>query len=438
MESSHTSVANYGGFMRVLLVGAGGVGEAIVSIATQNDPQAKWLDAIIVSDYNFGQASMVAAKADDPRVTAEKIDANDKDQIIELAKKHKVDFIMNACDPVFNMPIFEAALETGCKYMDMAMSMSKKDEKDPHGTIGLKLGDLQYAQHDTWVAKRNLAICGSGVEPGMINVFARYAWEHLFDEIHEINVRDADNIKVEGIDIAFGFSIWTTIEECLNPPVIWEKERGWYVTEPFSEPEIFRFPDPVGDQEVINIEHEEVLMFPRFFADKGLKRVTFKFGVDREMRRVLKILEALGLTSTEKVNVKGVEVSPRDVVAVCSPNPAELGNLMKGQLSAGVWVKGLKDGKQRNIYIYQLVDNEVCMRTYGSQAILAQTAVGPVIMMELIARGLWEDTGVLGPENFPPEPFMKRLPEYGFAPRMMEMESEYKKSLDKKTFEKGF
>jgi len=424
--------------MRVLLVGAGGVGESIVSIATKNDPEAAWLEFMVVSDYDVDKASRIVQKTDDRRLIAEKIDASSKEQIIALARENKIDFIMNACDPIFNMPIFEAASETGCRYMDMAMSMSEKNQDDPYGKIGLKLGDLQYAQHETWVENKNLAICGAGVEPGMINVFARYAWDYLFDEIHELNVRDADNLEVEGIDIAFGFSIWTTIEECLNPPVIWEKEKGWYVTESFSEPEIFTFPDPVGNQEVINIEHEEVLMFPRFFADKGLKRVTFKFGVDKEMRRALKVLEALGLTGTEKVNVKGLEVSPRDVVAACSPDPAKLGNLMKGQLSAGIWVKGIKDGKERNVYIYQLVDNEECMRSYGSQAVVTQTAVGPVIIMELLEKGTWEGNGVLGPENFPPAPFMKKLYEYGFPPGMVEMESEYKNKIDEKAFMEGF
>ena len=424
--------------MRVLLVGAGGVGEAIVSIATKNDPDAKWLEQMIVCDYNVKRADQVVSESNDTRLTAEKVDAGDKAQIIALAKKYEANFIMNACDPIFNMPIFEAAFETGAGYMDMAMSMSYRDKKDPYGTVGVKLGDAQYAQHDLWVEKNNLALCGSGVEPGMVNVFARYAWDFLFDEIHELNVRDADNLEVEGIDIAFGFSIWTTIEECLNPPIIWEKDRGWYVTESFSEPEIFRFPDPVGDQEVINIEHEEVLMFPRFFADKGLKRVTFKFGVPRDMRQVLKILESLGLTSTEKINVKGVEVSPRDVVAACSPDPASLGDKMKGQLSAGLWVKGIKNGKERSVYIYQLVDNEDSMKKYGSQAVVAQTAVGPVIMMELLSKGIWEGKGVMGPENFPSEPFMERLPSYGFPSNMMELESEYKKAMDDKAFKKGF
>ena len=239
--------------MRILLVGAGGVGEAITSIATKNDPDAVWLEAMIVTDYNLDRAEEVVSKNEDKRLTARKVDASDKVGIVALVKEYHADFILNACDPIFNMPIFEAASEVGCKYMDMPMSLSKADEKDPFGTIGLKLGDLQYEQHDLWVEKDNLALCGSGVEPGMVNVFARYASDHLFDEVHELNVRDADNMEVEGLDIAFGFSIWTTIEECLNPPVIWEKDKGWFVTESFSEPEVFRFPKPVGDQEVINV-----------------------------------------------------------------------------------------------------------------------------------------------------------------------------------------
>ena len=282
--------------MRVLLIGAGGVGEAIVSIAQKNDLKAEWLKKMIVCGYNLNRAIEVTEKAEDNRFVPDRIDASEKNVIIEMIRKHAVDFVMNACDPVFNMPIFNAAYETDCTYMDMAMSLSTRDKKDPFGTIALKLGDLQYKESDYWKKKGQLALCGSGVEPGMVNVFARYADDFLFDEIHELNVRDADNLTIEGLDIAFGFSIWTTIEECLNPPVIWEKEKGWFVTPVFSEPEIFPFPEPVNNQEVINIEHEEVLMLPRYFAEKGLRRATFKFGVDRDMRQVLKTIEALWIS----------------------------------------------------------------------------------------------------------------------------------------------
>lgn len=416
--------------MKVLLVGSGGVGEAIASIAGKSDKNGEWLEQMVVSDYNLKRAQDVAAKQKDKRFTAEQIDAGDKEAIKALVQKYRVDFIMNACDPVFNMPIFEAAYESDCTYMDMAMSLAERHPDEPYKKCHVKLGDYQYEKSADWEKKNLLAVVGSGVEPGMVNVFARYADDHLFDEIHELNVRDADNLTVEGLDIAFGFSIWTTIEECLNPPVIWENGKGWYTTEAFSEPEIFKFPEPVGDQEVINVEHEEVVMLPRYFADKGLKRCTFKFGVDRDMRRVLKTLESLGLDKTEKVKVKGVEVSPRDVVAATSPDPAQIGDKMKGQLSAGLWVKGLKDGKERNVYIYQLVDNEETMKLYGSQAVVAQTAFNPVIMMELIAKGIWKGSGVLGPENFPAEPFVERMEGVKFPIGMMEMESEYKTFLD--------
>lgn len=407
--------------MKVLLVGAGGVGEAIASIAKSRGSEFGWLETMIVSDYNMNRAQEVCNQLEDSRFIPAKVDAGNSAELASLAAEYSVDFIMNACDPRFNMSIFEAAFESGCTYMDMAMSLSSRHPENPFSTPHVKLGDHQFAAHKKWKEKGLLAIVGSGVEPGMVNVFARYAEDNLFDEIDELNVRDGDNLSVEGLDIAFGFSIWTTIEECLNPPVIWEKDRGWYCTEAFSGAEIFPFPEPVGPTEVVNVEHEEVLMLPRRFKERGLQSCTFKYGLDKDFRQVLKTIEALGLDKTEKVKVGAVEVSPRDVVAACSHDPAKIGHLMKGVVSAGLWVKGKKDGKERNTYIYQLADNEECMKEFGSQAVVAQTAFNPVIMMELIAGGTWQDSGVLGPENFPAEPFMERMDRYGFPWALKEL-----------------
>ncbi len=154
----------------------------------------------------------------------------------------------------------------------------------------------------------------------MVDVFARYAEKHLFDEIEELGVRDGNNLVVQGCDVAFGFSIWTVIEECLNPPVIWERDKGWFTTAPFSEPEVFILPEGIGPVEMVNVEHEEVLLMPRYI-DKGLKRVTFKFGLGEDLIKALKILHALGLDSKEKVQVGDVEVAPRDVVASAAQDP---------------------------------------------------------------------------------------------------------------------
>ncbi len=274
--------------MKVLLVGVGGVGEAIATIAK---PHA-WVEQIVLADYNLERTCEVQAKLKDPkRFPVEFVDANKQDMIEELARKYQVDLIMNACDPSFNIPIFDAAYSYGCTYMDMAMTLSTPHPEDPFHKTGVKLGDYQFERSAQWEKKGLLALLGLGVEPGMADVFARYAQDHLFDEIEEIGIRDGANLEVRGYQFAPNFSIWTTIEECLNPPVIWEKDKGWFTTEPFTEPEVFEFPEGIGKSELVNVEHEEVLLIPRWIK---CKRVTFKYGLGDQFIGVLKTLHMLG------------------------------------------------------------------------------------------------------------------------------------------------
>lgn len=416
--------------MKVLLVGTGGVGEAIAKIAARRDPKGEWLEKMVLSNRSVARAEKLSAYlGDSDRFPAEAINARSKDDIVAMAKKYDVDLIMNACDPTFNMTIFEAAHEAGCTYIDMAMSLSEPHPTDPYNLCGKKLGDDQFAQKKRWEDKGVLAIVGSGVEPGMADIFARYAEKHLFDEIEEIGIRDGNNLEVPGMDVVFGFSIWTTIEECLNPPAIWDRSKGgWHTTEPFSGTEVFHFPEGIGPQEVVNVEHEEVLLVPRYI-DKGLQKVTFKYGIGQEFIEVLKILRALGLDSKEKVKVGGAEVSPRDVIAVTAPNPALIGDKMIGKTAAGTWVKGKKDGLEREVYLYQVADNKDCMDRLGSQAVVAQTAFTPVIMMELLAKGTWKGVGVEGPEFFDPDPFIRLMKDYEFPAGVVEMDSVYKNYL---------
>ncbi len=399
--------------MRVLLVGVGGVGEAIAAIAK---PRA-WMELMVLADYNVKRAEEVQKKlGDDKRFPVEFIDASDQQSIEELAKKYQVNLIMNSVDPIFNEQIFDAAYNVGVTYMDMAMTLSKPHPTEPFKKPGVKLGDYQFDKAKDWEKKGLLALVGIGVEPGMADVFARYAADHLFDEIDEVGIRDGANITIEGYDFAPNFSIWTTIEECLNPPVIWQ-DGGWHTTPPFSEPEVFDFPE-IGPVEVVNVEHEEVLLVPRWVK---AKRVTFKYGLGDEFINVLKTLHMLGLDNKEKINVKGVQVAPRDVVAACLPDPAHLGDKMKGKTCAGTYVTGTKDGKKRAVYLYQVADNEECMKTWGCQAVVAQTAFSAVIAMDLLKHGIWKGVGVLGPEAFPPDPFMEKMADYGFPYGMKEM-----------------
>ncbi|MEU1837617.1 saccharopine dehydrogenase family protein [Micromonospora chersina] len=392
--------------MRILLVGAGGVGSAAVSIAARRS----FFETMVVADHDPARAARAVAGHGD-RFVAATVDASSAEAVAALCREHRITHVLNAVDPRFVMPIFDGAFAAGADYLDMAMSLSRPHPSQPHSQTGVRLGDAQFARAEEWTAAGRLALCGIGVEPGLSDVFARYAADELFTEIDEIGVRDGANLTVDGYDFAPSFSIWTTIEECLNPPVVWEADRGWYTTPPFSEPEVFEFPEGIGPVECVNVEHEEVLLIPRWVK---AKRVTFKYGLGDEFIEVLKTLHKLGLDGVSPVRVRGVDVSPRDVVAACLPDPATLGDRMRGKTCAGTYVTGTgPDGRPRRVYLYHVVDNEWSMAEYGHQAVVWQTAVNPVVALELLATGAWTGAGVLGPEALPPVPFLDLLIGYG-------------------------
>ena len=400
--------------MRTLVVGAGGVGSAIAAVAKGRD----FWERMVLADIDVGRARSTTERLDDDRFGAIGLDASDPAAIAAAAKEHGATVIVNACDPRFNPPIFQAAFDAGCTYLDMAMTLSKPHPERPHELTGVTLGEEQFAEHERWSEAGLLALVGIGVEPGLSDVFARYASDYLFSSIDEVGVRDGANLEVEGYAFAPTFSIWTTIEECLNPPVVWERERGWYTTPPFSEPEQFTFPEGIGTVECVNVEHEEVLLIPRWV---DCQRVTFKYGLGDEFIDVLKTLHMLNLDSTEPVRVGKSEIAPRDVVAAALPNPALLGDRMHGKTCAGTWVTGTgKDDEAREVYLYHVADNAECMAKYGSQAVVLQTALNPVIALELLAAGEWKGAGVLGPEAFTPQPFLDLLADYGHPHGMEE------------------
>src|SRR5512144_2172185 len=238
--------------MRILLIGAGGVGSAFCGIASRRS----FFEAVVVCDYDEARAAWAAEEVGDERFSAARVDASSVQSVAELIRQHQITHVMNAVDPRFVMPIFDGALAGGADYLDMAMSLSKPHPDEPYRLPGVKLGDEQFATEGRWRAAGRLAWVGLG-----------------------------------------------------------------------REPELFDFPGGIGPVECVNVEHEEVLLMPRWVT---AKRVTFKYGLGEEFIDVLKTLHKLGLDRTEKVNVGGAEVSPRDVVAACLPNPATLGPKMHG------------------------------------------------------------------------------------------------------------
>lgn len=390
--------------MHILILGAGGVGSAAARIASRRP----FFDRMTIADYDPARPETLIEAIGDARYSAAQVDASNENSVVELIRASGATHVLNAVDPRFVMPIFNACKTAGVTYLDMAMSLSIRHAEEPFTKTNVKLGDDQFAVAEQWEQDGQLALVGMGVEPGLSDVLARYAADELFTEIEELSVRDGANLTVDGYEFAPSFSIWTTIEECLNPPVLFDKDKGgWFAAEPFSDPITFEFPEGIGEVECVNVEHEEVTLMPRWI---DAKRVDFKYGLGNEFIEVLRTLHKLGLDSTEPVTVRGQEVSPRDVVAACLPDPATLGPLMKGKTCAGVLVTGtLKDGSKGSLYLYHVVDNQETMKRDDSQAVVWQTAVNPVVALELLASGTWSGAGVLGPEAFDAKPFLELL-----------------------------
>ena len=400
--------------MNVLIIGAGGVGSSMAAIAARRS----FFDKFVLADVNSSRAAAAIAGLDKEKFASIQLDASSSEAVSQAISSTRSDIVVNACDPRLNPSIFEACYNSKVSYMDLAMTLSIPHTQEPYRKVGAHLGLDQLLADSAWQERGILALVGMGVEPGLSDVFAKYAVDHLFDEVHEIGVRDGSNLSIDGYDFAPTFSIWTTIEECLNPPVVWDSKRGLYTTDCFSEPEVFHFPAGIGPQECVNVEHEEVILIPR---ELKCDRVTFKYALGAEFIDWLKTFAYLGLDSKQKVKVGDVEVAPRDVLAAVLPDPSKLGHLMHGKTCAGTWVKGLYEGSTREVYLYHVADNETTMRDWGTQAVLWQTAVCPVVALELLATGAWSATGVKGPEAFDSVPYLNLLGEYGTHHGMVEM-----------------
>ena len=391
--------------MRALVIGAGGVGSAIANIASRKS----FITELVIADYDASKAHAVTQKIQDPRFTSVEVDAGDLAALEGLIRKVNPDVVVNAIDPRFVMNIFNAAKNVGVNYIDMALSLSIAHPTDPFNKVGVKLGDDQFAQHDAWLSQGNYALIGIGIEPGMSDIFARYAQDYLFSEIDAVTILDGSSLAVDGYEFAPSFSIWTTIEECLNPPLIWNE--GWHTAKPFTGGVTFDFPEGIGPVECVDVEHEEVVLIPQ---KVNAKKVTFKYGLGNDFIEKLKTIHALGLSNKEKVNYRGMKIAPRDFLASLLPDPATIGPVMHGKTCAGAHVAGLnKEGKPYACYIYNVVDNEWSMQNFGDQAVVWQTAINPVIAMELIANGTWKPAGVVGPEWLEPKPFLDLIDSYG-------------------------
>lgn len=415
--------------MRMMLVGAGAVGESMLKILKWRDPKGEWLSYILVGDYDLSRAEAVAGLLADDRFSAVQINATDKEQMKSLIREHKIDFVMDAAPPFASNYIFDAAYEAGANYANMG-TWSVPMEEPAYG-LGIEnsytepMTKYNFDRHEQWKEKGQMAVICLGIDPGVVNVFAKYAATHLFDVLTEAHVKDGGNLSVPGADpdaIQFGFNVWTVLDEVMNPNVEYDQEKGGLIVEKaFAGQETFQMPDGVGENTLVKVEHEEVVTFARYLTQYGLKKATFKISLDDNLITALKVIDHLGLRSLKPVQVGNVKVVPRDVVAACAPQPKDIGTEMIGEMLVGVHCIGEKDGVRKEYFLYQNFDNQASMEQWGSQAVVAQTGFGAALAIELIGRGIWKDTGVFSPEYFDPEPYLKLMDETGYEWHVMEL-----------------
>ena len=381
---------------KVLIIGAGGVGNVVTHKCAQV-PEV--FSEIVLASRTKAKCDAIAADVNRP-VQTEQVDADDVRPLVRLIEKHRPDVVINVALPYQDLTIMDACLETGVDYLDTANYEPPDEAKFEY--------KWQWAYHDRYRDEGIMALLGSGFDPGVTNVFCAYAQKHYYDEIHTIDIVDC-NAGEHGHPFATNFNPEINIREITQKGRYWQNGR-WVEIEPMSIRKEIDYPD-VGPRASYVLYHEELESLVKHI--RGLKRIRFWMTFGDEYLTHLRVLQNVGMTRIDEVEFEGHKIVPIKFLKALLPDPGSLGATYTGKTCIGVIFDGVKDGRRKQMMIYNVCDHAACYNEVKAQAVSYTTGVPAMIGAKMMLEGKWRGAGVFNMEQFDPDPFMEDLNRYG-------------------------
>lgn len=384
---------------RVLIIGAGGVANVVVAKCCQN-PEV--FQEIMIASRTKSKCDALKEKFDGGKtvITTAQLDADNTDEIVKLINEYNPEMVINVALPYQDLTIMDACLETGVHYLDTANYEPPNIPKFEY--------KWQWAYKEKFEKAGLTAVLGCGFDPGVTGVFSAYALKHYFDEIHYIDILDA-NGGDHGYPFATNFNPEINIREISANGRYWEK-GDWVETDPLEIKRVYDF-DQIGEKDAYLLYHEELESLAVHMP--GIKRIRFFMTFSEKYITHLNVLKNVGMTSIEPIEIEGVKIQPLQFLKAVLPDPATLGPRTKGKTNIGCIYQGIKDGKPVSYYVYNVCDHQSCYKEVGSQAISYTTGVPAMIGAKLLLEGKWKKPGVYNVEEFDPDQFMEQLNKQG-------------------------
>ncbi|MEA3456361.1 MAG: saccharopine dehydrogenase family protein [Campylobacterota bacterium] len=401
---------------KTLIIGAGGVGNVVAFKCAMN---AESFGDITLASRTVSKCDMIAdniLKRTGVKITTAQVDADSIPELIDIIQNSGADIVINVALPYQDLTIMDACASCRVDYLDTANYEHPDTAKFEYKE--------QWARDEKFKKAGIMGLLGSGFDPGVTNVFCAYAQKHYFDEIHTIDILDC-NAGDHGYPFATNFNPEINLREVSAKGRFWQRNEvgkgEWIETEPMEIKQVWDYPE-IGPKDSYLLYHEEMESLVKHI--KGLQRIRFFMTFGESYLTHMKCLENVGMLGIEAVEHKGDKIIPMEFLATLLPDPASLGPRTKGKTNIGIFAKGIKEGKERTIYIYQVSDHEKCYAEVLSQGVSYTTGVPAMIGAKLMLEGIWQNRGVFNMEEFDPDPFMAELNSQGLPWKVMELGSD--------------